>query len=718
VKGEPVENPSVLVLTAAVVILAAALTTLVVVTVKWRRQRRINRTVRGAMADLAAAPDPEAAGGAARRAVHTLLPSRAPLQAALAPVGPPTAQPRVEAGGLIRIDPGDSAGHGALLVDPATASRRHLRPALESISIHAALVLERQRLAEEASRAVSAVAERFEEINDVVLIVDEHHRIRYASRSARSLFGVPDLDDLHLPDLVDEDERASAEFLLRHAQTGATDSPDGVARADWTIQSPDDRGGQVEVSCRSVVAGDPVSGVVVTLRDVTTQRHLEHELTRRAFYDELTGLPNRHLFSERVRQAIAAPTEFSGLLLIDIDNFRAVNVSFGHDAGDQVLRAVARRLRDAVGADGVAARIGDDEFAALVADATTGAPEQAAARVAEMLAHPVPTGAEPVPCSASVGVATVAGAKSPQEVLKHAGLALAAAKAAGHGQRRRYDPSDAHTFRDREALRTALSRATHDDSLTVQYQPIVALDTGRTVGLEALLRWRHLTRGRLRPHEFMDIAEESGLIVSIGEWVLATATQAAERWKAPDGGVAPYVSVNVSPQQLRSAGFVTSVQRLLGATGLPPSRLVIEVTESLFLHDEDAGWDGLERLREHGVRVAIDDFGTGYSALGYLRHAPLDLVKLDRLFISPLAFSPRQRELVSGIVRLARSLGLQVVAEGIETQEQLEITASVGCAYGQGYLFARPMTDPATYLSETAGETGLRARPGGNPSAA
>jgi diguanylate cyclase (GGDEF)-like protein/PAS domain S-box-containing protein len=705
-----VSDPTAMVLVAAVAILTAALTTLVIVAAGWRRERRINQTVRGAMVDLATAPDPEAVGDAARRAVRTLLPARAPPRTAIARAGPPTAEPPGD--GLIRIDAGDGAAHGALLVDPATASRRHLRPALESISAYAALVLERQRLTGDlASRTERAVAERFAHINDVVLIVDEKHRVRYASQSARALFGVPDLDGMRLPDLVDDDQRRSAEFLLGHAQAGDEGSAGDVARADWTIRAGDNRVVQVEVSCRPVVAGDPVSGVAVTLRDVTTQRHLERELTNRAFYDQLTGLPNRHLFSERVRQAIANRTEPVGLLLIDIDNFRAVNVSFGYGAGDHVLKEVAGRLRDAVGPDGVAARIGDDEFAAVVPDGIGQTPAVVAARVAEILAHPVPLDGERVACSASVGVAVSTGGESPQDVLEQAGRALAMAKAAGHGQWRRYDPSEAGVVADRHTLRTALSRAPYDDSLALRYQPIVTLDTGRTVGLEALLRWRHPTRGRLRPHEFMDIAEESGLIVAIGEWVLATATQAAEHWRAPAGDVAPYVSVNVSPQQLRSAGFVASVQRLLGATGLPPSRLVVEVTESLFLHDEDAGWDGLERLRGEGVRVAIDDFGTGYSALGYLRHAPLDLVKLDRLFISPLAYSTRQRELVTGIVRLARSLGLQVVAEGIESQEQLDLAASAGCAYGQGHLFARPVADPAAYLSETGGDTGFRARP-------
>lgn len=245
-------------------------------------------------------------------------------------------------------------------------------------------------------------------------------------------------------------------------------------------------------------------------------------------------------------------------------------------------------------------------------------------------------------------------------------------------------------------LRAALGRAIHDNSLKLDYQPIVALDAGRVVGFEALLRWQHPVHGQIPPDEFINLAEESGLIVPIGEWALATAMTTAQHWP---GSAPPFVSVNVSGQQFQSAGFTRTAHQLLSETGLPADRLVLEITESLFLQDENLVWEDLQRLRLRGVRVAIDDFGTGYSSLSYLRHVPLDVVKLDRLFISPLGRSARQQELVAGIVRLAQSLNLKVVAEGIETESQRDIAARLGCAYGQGYLFGQPTAAPEAYLS-------------------
>jgi diguanylate cyclase (GGDEF)-like protein/PAS domain S-box-containing protein len=533
---------------------------------------------------------------------------------------------------------------------------------------------------------------------DAVLIVDDGNRIRYASPSARAVFGTTVLEDIPLPDLVDRAERRTAEYLLNHARAGDLAAPPELSRADWTIHARDGRKVHVEASCRPLPVGG-FSGLVVSLRDVTAQRHLEREVTRQRFHDPLTGLPNRQRFYERVSHAIATEENPVGVLLIDLDGFRAINDGLGQAAGDAVLTAVGQRIRETVGRDGVAARLGDDEFAVLIRDVAANPPDRVATRVAGALAQPIALDGGPVSCSASIGVATSAGASSAPDLLQHADHALVAAKAGGLGQWRAYDPSMAGALTDRIALRAALGRATQDGSLTLDYQPIAALSTGRVTGFEALLRWRHPTRGRLSPDEFIDIAEESGLIVPIGDWVLATAARSARRWTAAAGADAPYVSVNVSARQFRPAGFVDTVQRVLATTGLPPRRLVLEVTESSLLRDDDKAWDDLQSLRVHGVRIAIDDFGTGYSALSYLRHAPLDILKLDRLFISQLATSTRQRDLVAGIVRLARSLDLDVVAEGIETPQQRDISAEIGCGYGQGYLIGRPVLDPRTHAA-------------------
>ncbi|GAA4716369.1 putative bifunctional diguanylate cyclase/phosphodiesterase [Phytohabitans rumicis] len=636
-----VGSTSILLAVVTTAAIVAVVTWLVSMAIGSRDARRQDRVVRGASAELAAATDSEAVAAIAERAARNLVGHRFP--------------PR---------------------------SHAHLQAARQLISVQAELAVARLQLTD-----------------ITVLIVDDENRIRYASPSARTVFGTTALDDIPLPDLVDRAERRTAEYLLNHVRAGDLDSPPESSRADWTIYARDGRTVYVEVSCRPVPVASATSGLVVTLRDVTAQRQLERELTKQRSHDPLTGLSNRQRFYERVDHAIATEPDAVGVLLVDLDGFRAINDGLGQAAGDAFLTAVGHRIRETVGHDGVAARLGDDEFAVLIRDVAATPLDEAAAGLADALAHPIALNGGPVFCSASIGVATSAGASGAPELLRHADHALVAAKAGGLGQWRRYDPSMADAFTDRVALRAALGRALQDDSLSLAYQPIAALKTGRTAGYEALLRWEHPTRGQLSPDEFIDIAEESGLIMPIGEWVLATAAHSAQRWTATAGPEAPYVSVNVSAQQFRSAGFVDTVDRVLATVGLPPRRLVLEVTESSLLRDDDKAWEDLRSLRLHGVRIAIDDFGTGYSALSYLRHAPLDILKLDRLFISQLETSTRQRDLVAGIVRLARSLNLEVVAEGIETTQQRDIAAEIGCGYGQGYLIGRPVVDPRTYAN-------------------
>jgi diguanylate cyclase (GGDEF)-like protein len=468
------------------------------------------------------------------------------------------------------------------------------------------------------------------------------------------------------------------------------------SRADWTVRGHDGRTVRVEVSCRDLRAERSVRGVVVTLRDVTNQRRLEHELTRRLFTDELTGLPNRPFFDERLSEAIAADMGVTGVLLVDLDDFRAINEALGREIGDAVMQAMALRLRDAAGDDRLTARLGGNEFAVLVGNALDAEIiEELADRLIEALASPIPGIGDMLSCTGSAGVATTMNADTAEELLRHADLALRSAKTAGKSTWRRYDPSASTAAGYRLELRTALSRALRDKALILEYQPIIALGTGRTAGFEALVRWRHPARGVLSPSEFIDIAEESGLITAIGDWVIATAAQEAREWPWTQPDAEAFVSVNVSAAQFRSRSFVETVHRLLAEAGLPPTRLVLEITESLLLRDDEKVWKDLKQLRQWGIRVAIDDFGTGYSALGYLRQVPLDIVKLDRIFISTMATSARQRELVRGIVQLAGTLGLSVVAEGIETERQRKISTAIGCDYGQGYVFARPMSHDA-----------------------
>jgi diguanylate cyclase (GGDEF)-like protein/PAS domain S-box-containing protein len=528
-----------------------------------------------------------------------------------------------------------------------------------------------------------------DQATDVILILDDDARIRFASPSSRTLFGTSLLSGRSLLDVVSPSDRQAAAFLVRHVHSRPGDDS---ARADLSVQAAGGRMAQVEVLCRDLRADESIRGLVMTLRDVTGRRQLEHELTRHVYWDQATGLPNRASFQDALGRAVAANAGTTAVLILDLDRFRVVNESLGRAVGDTVLRAVAHRLQDAAGAQNLTARLGGDEFAVLAANVDSlEAVQTTVDRLMRSVAEPIPAGDSSLTVSACVGVATTGEADTEPDLLRHADLALDAAKAAGPGMWRRYEPSMVEAVQYRLDVRAALGHALDDGSLIVEYQPIVSLAGGRTVGFEALVRWRHPTRGLLAPPEFIDIAEDSDLINHIGEHVLDSAISAAKDWMRR--GLRSYVGVNVSVRQFRSPGFADAVLRKLAAVALPPDRLTLEITESLLLRDDDRTWEDLRRLRVAGVRIAIDDFGTGYSALGYLRQVPLDVVKLDRIFISTMVGSRRQRELVRGIVSLARALDLDVVAEGIETPEQRDMCASVGCAYGQGYLFARSMPE-------------------------
>ena len=632
----------------------------------------------------------------------------------------------------------DSAGfaHGSkLLVRSNRSSLNALRPRLEVLATQAAFTLERIRLNKENIRHTSESYFRtlVQNSTDVILIVDDDNRIRYASPSAGSVFGTIALAGVELPGLVVQGDRAAAERLLvraragvpgtlaseastpRELETGTRLTSEGMVVAevvrdgDWMVNGDGAGMARVEVSCRDLRADPSIDGLVLTLRNVTKQRLLESELEQRAFHDPLTGLGNRLPFSERLTEEVersAGARELTAVLYVDLDDLKLVNDALGHETGDALLSAVGDRLRSFVAGYGgpsnsMAARLGGDEFAVLLADVVNeSAADDAAGRLLAALAQPVHVAGHEVTCGASVGVATTAqDADTGPDLLRNADLALYSAKNVGKGQWRHYESWMRSTVMARLEVRSSLERAIEDDALVLEYQPIVALDDGRPAGFEALLRWEHPSRGRLSPDQFIDVAEESGLIAPIGEWVMRTAMEAARRWGTSDDS--PYVAINVSARQFRTPGFTATVQRLITRSGLRANRVTLEITESLLLRDDDGVWQDLQNLRRFGVRIAIDDFGTGYSALSYLRHVPLDVVKLDRSFIQSMAASVQQRELVQGIVGLADVLGLQVIAEGIETEHERDVAARIGCAYGQGFLFspALPVNDAQRWLT-------------------
>ena len=436
------------------------------------------------------------------------------------------------------------------------------------------------------------------------------------------------------------------------------------------------------------------------------RRRLQDELSRQAFHDSLTGLANRALFKDRVDHALKRFQRRRrplAVFFLDLDRFKAINDSFGHASGDALLVAVSKRLSDCVRAEDTVARLGGDEFAVLVENLAGEAEVRIVAdRVKEVFRDPIVIDGRELAVAASIGIAlSEAGAETADDLLRNADLAMYRAKAAGGGTRQ-YAPEMHAGLIDRLELESDLRQALARDQLYIVYQPIVDLRTGRLSGAEALLRWQHPTRGLVSPAEFIPVAESSGMIVPIGEWVLRQACRDARRWDGIQGGDQLSVSVNLSGRQLQTSELPSIVPHALLDAGLAPGRLTLEMTESMLIDRSDETLSLLHELRRIGVRLAIDDFGTGYSSLSYLHRFPVDVVKIDRSFIESLTGEADETSLVGSIIRIGQGMRLGTVAEGIEDAAQLRALQRLGCEYGQGYHFARPMSaaDFETYILE------------------
>jgi diguanylate cyclase (GGDEF)-like protein/PAS domain S-box-containing protein len=437
-----------------------------------------------------------------------------------------------------------------------------------------------------------------------------------------------------------------------------------------------------------------IIAVSVIARDITQRKRLEEQLVRQALNDPLTGLANRALFADRLEHALARgrrPGVTVAILVIDLDGFKDINDSLGHDAGDDLLTIAGMRLQGHARPGDTVARLGGDEFGVLLEDIAAAEAVRSAEALLEGLATPIVLRDRDLTPTASIGIA-IAADEDAETLLRNADTAMYAAKRQGKGRYALFEPAMHATVIERLDLAADLGRAVEKDQLHLCYEPQISLASGRICCVEALVRWRHPTRGEVPPAEFIPLAEETGMILPIGDWVLREACRQVkawqERWPAP----APLtIAVNLSARQLQHHGIVDDVHAALAAAGLDPRSLVLEITETEIMEQLDAAITILTALRRLGVRLALDDFGTGYSSLSYLQRLPVDILKIDRSFVVDVARSIEDSALARGILTLAQTLGLETVAEGIETAEQLAALRELGCQLGQGYLFARPL---------------------------
>ena len=564
---------------------------------------------------------------------------------------------------------------------------------IEALAAQVALALERIGLSREVIRRNSETYFRtlIQNTADVILIVDDENRIRYASPSAAPTFhgdptGVP---ISHLIDPDDRDRLAEALAAVRGDTTAGRGTGGVDLRAVTDVL--------LEMHCRDLRADPTVAALVITMRDVTERRRLERELTHQAFHDPMTGLANRVLFNDRLGHALARATRDGsvvGVLFIDLDDFKIVNDTYGHAAGDHLLISVAHRIAGALRADDTAARLGGDEFAALVENVQDpGAVEETAQRILTALAPPIVTeDGTTLNAVASIGITTTPEADSADELLRQADLALYVAKGAGKNQWRRYQSHLHGAMVERLELRSALDHAVHEGQFVLAYQPIVDLATDEAVGFEALVRWHHPVKGVVAPAEFLEVAEESGLVVPMGRWVLEQALHTVAQWRRIlPRGRQPYVSVNVSARQFREPGFVDHILQSLAYAAVPPRGLMLEMAETVLADPDAPLWTDLDVLRAHGVLVAMDDVGAGCSSLRRLRHQSLDVIKIDKAFIDDMLDGPDHLAGIGDLIGQAKSLALTVVAEGIESCERRDLLAGMGCEWGQGYLFSSPV---------------------------
>ncbi|WP_194912988.1 putative bifunctional diguanylate cyclase/phosphodiesterase [Catenulispora rubra] len=622
----------------------------------------------------------------------------------------------------VRLGPEEHAGVvpldgevGVLVVAAAEEDLAVLGGALEILARQASAALERIALSQEITRRDSEAYFRalVQNTSDTILIVDSELRVRYASPSSTDLFGDRPVRDRPLTEVVGK--VYAAEVAVRASDP----APQPPVQRDWEISAGrgdydgsglgEGAGGEggvggngrhggrgdpheVEATIADLRAEPTVGGFVLSLHDVTTARGLERTLQRHAYRDPLTDLPNRLAFMRGLEDAVqlASPSVSVTVMLLDLDRFREINDFHGREAGDEVLRDVTERIRSRLGPGDVLARTGGDEFAVLAVRRA----EESPTLPVGMPGEDKPFYVGPIAVTTSGAVATCTVGATGASLLADAEMTLHAARGSGPNTWRAYDPRLRAELARSAARRSGLDRALAEGSFELYYQPIVWLDDGDIGGFEALVRWPQPDGTIIPPDEFIPLAEATGQILPLGRWILRTATDQTARWNTTRlaQGLAPVkISVNVSAHQLRDPGFPDEVGKALTDAGLDPAFLMVEATESALIDRAGTALANLRTLAKRGVGVSLDDFGTGYSSLSYLRDLPVSALKIDKAFVDGVPDEPRQTALVKGIIGIAKSLTLMVVAEGVETSQQRRALARMGADLGQGYLYARPM---------------------------
>lgn len=604
---------------------------------------------------------------------------------------------------------------GLVVVGACAPPSSETRTAMQTLAAQVVLALESVTLAEDLAMRKSEA--RFQSLvqhsSDLITVIDAHGKVVYQSPSVRRILGFePDeVVGKDFTSFIHPHERDSVGPLLTEAMPSAHPQVESIecrlqhAGHGWVL---------FEVLRTNLLHDPSVEGIVLNGRDISERKDFERQLAHQAFHDALTGLANRALFADRVEHALARQTRSSGglgVIFIDLDDFKMINDSLGHAAGDQVLSEVSRRLLAASRPMDTVARFGGDEFSVLVEGMSY--PKEIAEiadRISTSLHEPMSIDGKKISIHVSMGIATTeqdhALVSTADELIRNADIAMYTAKGEGKGHYQLFEPAMHAQVVERLEMKASLERAIDRGEFELYFQPVVRLPHRRIYGVEALIRWHHPDRGITSPGDFIPLAEETGIIVPLGNWVLEQACRMGLAFQSADGQEGLIVSVNVSVRQLRHPDFVDSVRAILRSTGFPPQRLMLELTESVMMHDTELAIERLTALKELDVRLAIDDFGTGYSSLSYLSRFPVDVLKIDRSFVSRMDRQGSEATLAAAIVRLGESLDLDTVAEGIELPEQLEKLNELGCTHGQGFFVAKPM--PTHEVMSFIGEYGLR----------